>query len=148
MPKPSEGGGAPTGNALTDASTNAAIAKSTAQVVQAVNAMAAATQQTSDCLWPPPQMFGLGQGFLGGLLSVTFSTPCLFTRSQARAIMGGAIMVAGLLVMWGGFEILEVREALKLAVIVAGIKGGGKAGKAAAPAAAEAPAASDVTLAA
>jgi hypothetical protein len=134
---PPPASGTPTGNALTDAgAAGAALGAAGFSDIAQINAQIAAA--ASDCLWPPSGSVTIP--FIPGLWSQTFQVPCLFTHSEARAIVGVGILGAGLIVMFAGLGFFAVAEAVPVAARLIGLKTGGKAAAAAAPEAAIVPA--------
>jgi hypothetical protein len=140
---------APTGNALSDAnSAPPAITQAQADALNAVNQSAANT--ASDCLWPPSGQFSIP--IIPGIYTQSIGVPCLITYSEARAAVGAALVVGGVLTIWVGLSWMAVAAVLTPVLRMAGITrppardlGPSKAG---APAA-EAPAAAEgVALAA
>jgi hypothetical protein len=125
---------APTGNAITQAQADA---------LNAVNQSAANT--ASDCLWPPSGQFSIP--IIPGIYTQSIGVPCLMTYSEARAIIGVALLLGGSLLIWSGVGIMAVVAGMDVVGKVLGAGGGGKSG-AAAGAASKVPAAEEVALAA
>jgi hypothetical protein len=89
---------APTGNALTDAP---ALTQAQLNAV-GVGLTGTLTSQGSDCLWPPPGMWGISSG----IIHLAFGTPCLFTMSEARAVMGAGILLLGGFILFSGVGLM------------------------------------------
>jgi Lysozyme like domain len=65
-------------------------------------AAATATANTqSDCLWPPSGRIGLPLG-------QSFTVPCLLSMSEARAMIGAALLGTGLLIAAAGLSLIVV----------------------------------------
>jgi hypothetical protein len=92
---------APTGNALSDASSAPALTPAQLNAI-GVGLSGTLTSQGSDCLWPPPGMFGIGTG----IISLSLGVPCLFTKSEARAVMGAALMLLGGFILFSGVGLM------------------------------------------
>lgn len=122
-PQPAPGTGAPpTGNALSDANSQAAATPFlTPQELATLGS--GLSGSISECLWPPQgSTWGVGTG----LIHLQFGVPCLFTKSEARAAAGLALLIGGAIIINLGIGLLVGAEIISLVTRVAG---GGKGGK-------------------
>ena len=103
-------------------------------------ALTAATATASNCLWSIPSLGSVigntGGGIIGGLIGGITGNPsagvsqlaggggyCIFSRSEARGIIGALMLAGGLAIMVSGAKSLIGLNALKLAAPVAWLAG-------------------------
>jgi len=97
-----------------------------------------AQSAASNCLWSIPSLSVPGQGIIGGIIggfegsAGSALSPgagyCIFSRSQARALIGAAMLVGGLIMALPGLGILAAVVGVKGAEKATGISNAAGAG--------------------
>lgn len=106
--------------------------------------LTAASSATSNCLWSIPSLGSVvgntGGGVVGGIIGGITGNPsagvselaggggyCIFSRSEARALVGAGFLVGGGLITLWGLNVLVAVAALRAAAPVVGAVGGANA---------------------